>query len=58
MKLENLKEEKSDEIVFLLDLFNGSLSLNEILNTDISLINQLKNSKIKINNEIRKGGAN
>jgi hypothetical protein len=57
MKLEQLKEEKSDEMVLLLDLFAGSLSLNEILNTDIPLLNHLKRSKIKLNNELRKGGA-
>jgi hypothetical protein len=57
MKLEQLKEEKSDEVVLLLDLFAGSLSLNEILNIDIPLLNHLKRSKIKLNNELRKGGA-
>jgi hypothetical protein len=52
-QLEKIKELKSDEIVFLLDLFNGSLSLNEILNQDISLLNSLKKSKIKMNNDMK-----
>jgi len=51
--MEQLKEEKMDEIVYTMELFSNSLSLNEILNLDMPLLNQLKKSKIKINNEMR-----
>jgi hypothetical protein len=48
-----MKELKADEIVFLVDLFGGSLSVNEILNLDVPLLNIIKKSKIKMNNEIK-----
>jgi hypothetical protein len=39
-------------LVYLLDLFDGKLSLSEILNLEIPLLNQLKEAKIRINKEI------
>ena len=44
-----LKKEKAQEIVTLLDLFGGEITLSEILSTDISLLNQLRDAKIEIN---------
>ena len=43
-----------DEIVNLLELFQGQLSLNDILNHDIPLINGLKKAKQRLNGEITK----
>jgi hypothetical protein len=54
LKLESLKNERAEEVVYLLDLFDGKITINELLNLDISYLNQLKNAKIKINNELRK----
>jgi hypothetical protein len=42
------------EIVYLMDLFEGKLSLSEILNLEIPLLNHLRKAKQKINEEIRK----
>ena len=44
-----LKKEKAQEIVTLLDLFGGEITLSEILSTDISLLNQLRDAKLEIN---------
>jgi len=54
LKLESVKNEKAEEIVYILDLFDGKITINELLNLDIPYLNQLKNAKIKINNELRK----
>lgn len=43
-----------DEIVTLLELFHGQLSLTDILNQDIPLLNSLKKAKQKMNGEIIK----
>lgn len=43
-----------DDIVFTMDLFEGRVSLTEILNLEIPLLNHLKKAKIKLNNEIAK----
>lgn len=45
---------KAEEMVILLDLFQGQLSLTDILNQDIPLLNALKDAKSKINGEINK----
>ena len=54
-ELKQLQKEKANEIVDLLDLFNGNLSLSDILNQDIPLINSLRDEKI---NRINKGKVN
>jgi hypothetical protein len=54
MRLESLKSDKAEEIMRLLDLFDGKITVNELLNLDIPFLNQLKNVKIKINNDLRK----
>jgi hypothetical protein len=54
LKLEELKAQKSEEIMYLLDIFDGKITINELLNLDIPFLNQLRDAKIKINNEIRK----
>jgi hypothetical protein len=52
-KLEAIKDQKAMEIVYLLDIFEGKVSLGEILNTEIPLLNHLKKAKIKLNDDIR-----
>ena len=42
------------EVVYMLDLFDGKLSLSEILNLEIPLLNHLRKAKQKINDEINK----
>ena len=42
------------EIVYLLELFDGKLSLSEILNLEIPLLNHLRKAKQRINEEIKK----
>jgi hypothetical protein len=54
LKLEELKAQKAEEIMYLLDIFDGKITINELLNLDIPFLSQLKDAKIKINNEIRK----
>jgi len=41
------------EIVYLLDLFEGKLSLSEVLNTEIPLLTLLKKAKVRLNEDIR-----
>lgn len=36
-----------------MDLFEGKLSLSEVLNTEIPLLTHLKKAKIKLNEDIR-----
>lgn len=43
-----MKKGKLEEIVLLLDLFNGELTLNDILDNDMSLISSLRDIKIEI----------
>jgi hypothetical protein len=54
LKLEEIKAQKAEEIMYLLDIFDGKMTVNELLNLDIPFLNQLKNAKMKINNELRK----
>jgi hypothetical protein len=54
LKLEELKAQKAEEIIYLLDIFDGKITINELLNLDIPFLTQLKNAKMKINNELRK----
>lgn len=54
IQLEQVKAQKAEEIVYLLDIFDGKMTVNELLNLDIPFLNQLKSAKIKINNEINK----
>jgi uncharacterized protein YfkK (UPF0435 family) len=54
LKLEELKTQKAEELMYLLDVFDGKITINELLNLDIPFLNQLRDAKIKINNEIRK----
>jgi hypothetical protein len=54
IRLEQVKSEKAEEIVYILDLFDGKITVNEMLNMDIPYLNQLKNAKIKINNDLAK----
>lgn len=41
------------EVVYLLDLFEGKVSLSEILNLEIPLLNHLKEAKLRINKQLR-----
>jgi hypothetical protein len=54
MKLEEVKQLKSDEIVGMLDLFDGKITLGELLNYEIPFLEMLKKSKLKLNKEMRK----
>jgi hypothetical protein len=40
--------------MYLLDLFDGKITINELLNLDTPYLNKLRDAKIKINNELRK----
>jgi hypothetical protein len=42
----------------MLDLFDGKLSLSEILNLEIPLLNHLKKAKQRINEDINKRNRN
>lgn len=46
-----LKDEEVDEIVYTLTLFEGHLSLSEILNTERPFLEDLKAAKIKLKNK-------
>ena len=46
--------EKFDDIVSLLDLFQGELSLNDVLNQDMIILTKLRESKIRINEKVAK----
>ena len=48
MELESIKEDKVLEITYLLDLFAGQLTLSDIMNTEIPLLNEMINAKRKI----------
>jgi len=48
-----LKGEKALEIVYLLELFDGKLSLTEILNLEIPLLATLRRAKEKINKDVQ-----
>ena len=52
--LENAKNEKFDDIVSLLDLFQGELSLNDVLNQDMIILTKLRESKIRSNEKVAK----
>lgn len=54
VKLEQVKAQRAEEVMYLLDLFDGKMTINELLNLDMPYLNQLKNAKIKINNDLRK----
>jgi hypothetical protein len=54
VKLEEIKQMKADELVGMLDLFDGKLTLGDLLNYDIPLLEMLKRSKLKLNKEMRK----
>lgn len=46
--LNAIRNEKADEIVMTLDLFGGALTLNDILDTDISIIKSLELAKRRL----------
>jgi hypothetical protein len=54
LRLEQVKAEKAEEVVYLLDLFDGKITVNELLNMEISYLNRLKNAKMKINTDLMK----
>lgn len=54
LRLQSTIDEKMLEVVYMLDLFDGKLSLSEILNLEIPLLNHLRKAKQKINDEINK----
>jgi len=54
VRLEQVKAERAEEVVYLLDLFDGKITVNELLNMDIPYLNQLKDAKMKVNNDLMK----
>jgi len=54
LRLEETKAQKAEEIMYLLDMFDGKITINELLNLEVPFLNQLRDAKIKINKEIRK----
>ena len=44
--MKEIQNNKIDEILDDLELFNGKISLNDILNQEIPIINALRNAKI------------
>jgi hypothetical protein len=54
LRLEKVKAEKAEEVVYLLDLFEGKITVNELINMEMPYLNQLRNAKMKINNDIIK----
>ncbi len=40
--------------MYLLDLFEGKITVNELINMEMPYLNQLRNAKMKINNDIIK----
>jgi hypothetical protein len=54
MQLESVKNQKAEEIMYLLDIFDGKITINELLNLDMPFVNQLRLAKVKMNNEINK----
>ena len=46
-----MKREKAQELVLLLDLFDGKITISELLTLDIPLIHQLRDAKILLNNQ-------
>jgi hypothetical protein len=54
IRLEQVKADKAEEVVYLLDLFDGKITINELLNMEIPYLNQLKNAKIKVNSDLAK----
>ena len=49
---------KGREINFLLDLFNGKLTLEDILDNDIPLLRVLRDTRIEMNEEISREQKN
>lgn len=50
-RFQLMKKEKAQEIVMLLDLFDGKITLTELLETDIPIINQLRDAKLELNKQ-------
>jgi len=44
---ETAKNDRFDEIVGLLDLFDGKLTLDDLLGQDIPVLNKLKEAKLR-----------
>lgn len=53
--LKDARKMKLDEIIDTIDVFNGAISLNDILNQDIPIIDALKNEKVSRLQERQKG---
>jgi hypothetical protein len=50
-ELQKVIDEKMRDIVSLLDLFQGQLSLTDVMNQDIPLLSALRNAKSNANME-------
>ena len=52
--LSKAREDKALSVVSMLELFQGQLSLDDILYTEIPILNQLHDAKIKYMKEVAK----
>lgn len=46
-ELRKARLEKADQIIYLLDLFGGRLTFNDIMTCDLPILNQLQEAKIR-----------
>lgn len=47
----SVRNDRFDEILSLVETFQGTLSLSEILNQEIPILNALKDAKIRLTNK-------
>lgn len=55
--MEQAKNDNFDDIVNLLDLFKGELTLTDALNQDIPILNKLRDAKLRQNKMLAKAAA-
>ena len=47
-EIEIARKAKADNAVYMLELFGGKLSLTDVLDTDLPLLNQLHDAKVRL----------
>lgn len=52
--ISNARKVKADNVVYMLELFGGKLSLTDVLDTEIPLLNQLREAKLRLIEEMAK----
>lgn len=53
MEFEKIKQEKMNEILYMIEIFDGKLSLTEVMQYEIPFLNNLKAAKMKFNEELK-----